>query len=79
MRIEIQTAGNSATPGPEEKMDGIPMNQLEEIRNYIQSRVRTITGSPGTSLDADLNTPDGILRAILGEVKSLNEKLESNK
>ena len=76
--IEIQTAGFSAgKQGPEERIDGVPREEIEHIRALIMKRVRSVKGSPGTSQDVDmeLNTESDILNAILYEIKELRKSL----
>ena len=47
--IEIQTAGFSANKqGPEERLDGIPLEEIDLIRSSIMKKVRKVKGSPGT-------------------------------
>lgn len=73
--IEIQTAGNSANKmGPEERIDGLPAEYVQDIQDVLISKVRKMRGSPGITHDMD---EDDLLAAILDEVKLLRKQLNT--
>jgi membrane protein YdbS with pleckstrin-like domain len=75
--IELQTAGFSSNKmGPEERLDGLPSEQLDDIQHLLISNVRKVVGSPGTSHDVDKpQTNDTTLSDMLVEIKQLKSIL----
>lgn len=75
--IELQTAGFSSNKmGPEERLDGIPRDQVDEIQQLLISNVRKIRGSPGTSHDVDTaSSENDTLSEMLIEIKQLKSIL----
>ncbi len=75
--IELQTAGFSSNKmGPEERLDGIPRDQVDEIQQLLISSVRKIRGSPGTSHDGDTpSSENDTLSEMLLEIKQLKSIL----
>jgi membrane protein YdbS with pleckstrin-like domain len=74
--IELQTAGFSSNKmGPEERLDGLPANELETIQSLILNQVRNVRGSPATSHDLDTPKSDDVLVGILNELKELKKIL----
>ena len=76
--IEIQTAGQSGNKvGPEERIDGLPGDLVDEIQHILLSKVRKMRGSPGTSHDVE--DEQSLLADILHEVRELREFLTNQK
>ncbi|MHA2249961.1 MAG: PH domain-containing protein [Candidatus Kariarchaeaceae archaeon] len=71
--IELQTAGISKRKwGPEERLDGICKEQLNEVQQLLINHVRKITGVSGTTLDIESSEPaTDTLSAILIEIREL--------
>ena len=71
--IELQTAGSSGSKmGPEERLDGLPKNDLDIIQFMLINQVRKVRGSPGTTHDDDqIKAEYGTLDQILHEIKEL--------
>lgn len=77
--IELQTAGQSAaTPGPEAQLEGIPDFNLVELQEYILNQVRRVTGTAGISHEIEDTTTEGVLGAILEELKVLRTHITNN-
>lgn len=76
--IELQTAGSSSSKiGPEERLDGLPKDELDKIQLMLVEQIRTFRGSPGTSHDADLTTPESTtLVTMLKEIKEIKSILQ---
>lgn len=73
--VEIQTAGYSANKtGPEERMDGLPADDVDAIQTYLIDRVRRVRGSAG-AITHDPDDEDAVLHAILVEIRKLREYL----
>ncbi|MHA2252848.1 MAG: PH domain-containing protein [Candidatus Kariarchaeaceae archaeon] len=74
--IELQTAGFSSNKmGPEERLDGLPANELDIIQSLIINQVRNVRGSPATSHDLDTPKSEDVLVGILNEVMELKKIL----
>ena len=75
--IEVQTAGFSGNQsGPEERLDGLTLFQIDQIQSLIMRRVRSVKGSPGLSQDEDFTSESDILIAMLSEIKELRKTME---
>ncbi len=75
--IELQTAGFSSNKmGPEERLDGLPIDELNIIQLMLIDNIREIRGSPGTSHDLD-TTGDmsDTFTEMLQEIKELKSIL----
>lgn len=75
--IELQTAGFSSNKmGPEERLDGIPRDQLNKVQQLLVSSVRKVRGSPATSHDMEGPVSSGdTLDAMLYEIRELKSIL----
>jgi membrane protein YdbS with pleckstrin-like domain len=78
--IEIQTAGYSAQKtGPEERLDGLPASEVEQIQTYLLNKVRKVKGSAGAishDAEGEVGDDEDVLRAILHEVRELRKNLK---
>lgn len=78
--IDIQTAGFSAgRMGPEEKMEGVPQEQLAELQRLLVDRVRKIRGTPGLTQDddEDIKPTTDDMGILLNEVKQIKSILQT--
>ena len=79
--IELQTIGITRyANGQEERLDGIPIEQLNEIQQLSTNQVRKISGSPGIAHDVGtLDTATNTLSAILVEIQEVSPFYLNNK
>lgn len=74
--IELQTAGSSRNnSGPEERLDGLPAEELAQIQEQILIQIRNMRGTPGLSQDSDIEDTNNPLLSILNEIKELKKFL----
>ena len=75
--VDIQTAGKSATTGPEEKLEGLPL--YHEIRDYIlrQLRIyhRTVLGSDVSTQTGTSEDLSRIRKETINELREIKELL----
>lgn len=75
-RIEIHTAGYSASKGPEEKIEGlINYNDIYEVLMVKIKKYRDMT--PLASVEEESSEPDVIISEILRELKEIKEILKN--
>ncbi|MCY3410710.1 MAG: PH domain-containing protein [Candidatus Heimdallarchaeota archaeon] len=77
--VELQTAGSSGPAMPEGKIDGIPYEQVTELREFLIEKVRKIKGSAAISHDNDYDHDEDYenndMKALLKEVRELKDLL----
>ena len=76
--MEVETAGRSgSSSGPEEKLEGILVEEVDQFMDLIRAKVRHLKGAAAISHDADesssLGSTDDILLEILSQLKKMNK------
>ncbi len=77
--IDVQTAGSTRpNSGPEEKLIGLNVENAQEIKDLIQSKIKYIQGTPATSLDPDFPLDnDNVVKLLVNEIIIIRKLLES--
>jgi uncharacterized membrane protein YdbT with pleckstrin-like domain len=77
--MEIETAGRSGSQsGPEEKMEGILAEEINQFIELVQSKVKHLKGTAAITHDGDvsekvMSSTDEILLKILAQLKEMNK------